>query len=641
MQWPLIENQVRLQYQLLNHVGNYTRVRCQDVNNGRRVDERRVKNANELISWAKEYHLKGNLFIGRNPVDDKGKVCRITSWSLDIDPVRPSKSASSEGQLFAALRVGEQIRRTYRDGYLCSSGNGGLLIFSLAGSTIQDLQCFSQQCRILETEIRKQFQTDEVKIDATYDIARLVKLMGSVSTKGDANKWRYARFLHRPIFRAKQPGIRAAIERIVLHESVSVSGLESSANLPTGNGISNTSLDFQVESQKLGPAARLEFATQSLRRLDPKRADNYDDWLKCGIVLKEFGQAGLQLWRDWSKQSPKYREGDCEAKFNSFRADQGLTVGTLKYWADQDDPTGARSESGKSQLRSRTLLPGLSILGGGEPPKLWQPGDGINKTGMGAGTEGRICTGTGFNWLDSKLNGGYRPGVVYAIEACTNVGKSQFIIQTAEWCCKTGFKVLLVTTEASIEEVCQRYFACGTGIPCAQICTGSISEDGRRKLDEYKEHFRTAHKLGVWYTISPKTEEIERQINDFKPDIVLWDYYQHFETGTEGRQIQLASLARWFESTALRYSIPIVVAAQLHERFNFKDRKRVASIKDDIKDCKVLNDAAKIVIVLDWDTKEKPDEEATLVRMDVQKNKGPMGETKILLRRSIPRFEEI
>ena len=46
-----------------------------------------------------------------------------------------------------------------------------------------------------------------------------------------------------------------------------------------------------------------------------------------------LGVHGLAIWDDWSRQSPKYEEGCCVAKWSSFTPDHGLTLGSLYHWA--------------------------------------------------------------------------------------------------------------------------------------------------------------------------------------------------------------------------------------------------------------------------------------------------------------------
>lgn len=629
MQWPLIENQVRAQYKLLNHDGYWTRVR-----NSNEKEEKYLFGVEEIVVWAKARSGKGNLYLSRNPFTKNGQVAGISGFTLDVDKVRePKDRATTEDELRGTLTLAAKINKDFgNSGTLATSGNGALLLFPFDETVHESLEQFTEQAKRFEKQIIEKFQIPGVRIDATNYAKAILRLMGTPNVKDqDPKRWRYARFISKPVFRAKRSRVLEAIKGISLSQSVSVPALVGETSQASGTGMAGPNVDSENDARRLGPTARLALAEASIQRLSVERVNNYDDWIKCGIALKEFGSAGLQIWRDWSRKSPKYRDGDCEAKWNTFGFQPSLTVGSLKYWADQD--TGV-------QLGTTVrTLPGPVVR---EQPKLWTPGQPISSRRGEGQDSSNLGISTGFKWLDEKLNGGYRPGVVYAVEACTNVGKSAFVIQAAKNSCETGRRVLLVTTEASIEEVCQRYWACGTGIPTSEISNGSASNDRRQQLEQYQEQFRTSHKLGIWYTVSPKTEEIERQINEFRPEILLWDYFQHFETGTESRQIQLGSLARWFESVALAYQLPVVVAAQLHERFDFKVRKRLPSIKDDVKDCKTINDAAKVVMVLDWDSKaQAADTSPTLVRLSLEKNKGPMGETRILLNRQIPRFEEI
>lgn len=67
---------------------------------------------------------------------------------------------------------------------------------------------------------------------------------------------------------------------------------------------------------------------EALRYIDP---DDYDDWLKVGMALKNEG-CSLQDWEEWSSSSGKYQPGVCAEKWRSFReqnAGAPVTVGTI------------------------------------------------------------------------------------------------------------------------------------------------------------------------------------------------------------------------------------------------------------------------------------------------------------------------
>ena len=77
----------------------------------------------------------------------------------------------------------------------------------------------------------------------------------------------------------------------------------------------------------------LDWASEAIQHLGPAYRDDYDPWLKVGLALAGLGSDGLALWDDWSRQSPKYEEGCCAAKWHSFTPDHGLTLGSLYHWA--------------------------------------------------------------------------------------------------------------------------------------------------------------------------------------------------------------------------------------------------------------------------------------------------------------------
>ena len=90
------------------------------------------------------------------------------------------------------------------------------------------------------------------------------------------------------------------------------------------------------------PAADIIAAVDYLKRINPDRADDYGDWIAVGMALHPLGDIGLELWEDWSQHSDKYEPGDCQVKWDTFSDDKGkgVTLGTLDYMANEDDPDG-------------------------------------------------------------------------------------------------------------------------------------------------------------------------------------------------------------------------------------------------------------------------------------------------------------
>lgn len=78
-----------------------------------------------------------------------------------------------------------------------------------------------------------------------------------------------------------------------------------------------------------------------LNATNVKRLDNYDDWVKIGMVCYNE-RVPMEVWDTISKKSKKYQSGGCAQKWASFakeRKGRLLTQATLWKWLKADDPT--------------------------------------------------------------------------------------------------------------------------------------------------------------------------------------------------------------------------------------------------------------------------------------------------------------
>jgi P4 family phage/plasmid primase-like protien len=70
--------------------------------------------------------------------------------------------------------------------------------------------------------------------------------------------------------------------------------------------------------------------------LSPERCDKYDDWIKIGWSLHNIDYSLLSIWITFSKQSKKFKEGDCDERWHRMR-DDGYTIRSLMAWAEEDN----------------------------------------------------------------------------------------------------------------------------------------------------------------------------------------------------------------------------------------------------------------------------------------------------------------
>jgi len=79
--------------------------------------------------------------------------------------------------------------------------------------------------------------------------------------------------------------------------------------------------------------------------------DNYEDWVRVGIYLKKFGDAGKSLWCNWTNDvylsvNPKSKRVDLDYKWDSFRDERReITFGTILHFAKQYNITWKRIET--------------------------------------------------------------------------------------------------------------------------------------------------------------------------------------------------------------------------------------------------------------------------------------------------------
>ena len=80
--------------------------------------------------------------------------------------------------------------------------------------------------------------------------------------------------------------------------------------------------------------------------LAEKRADSFDSWIKTGILLHNIDYGLLDTWITFSKKSQKFKEGECEDKWDTLPVSNNknlncvnseLSIGTLIYWCKEDN----------------------------------------------------------------------------------------------------------------------------------------------------------------------------------------------------------------------------------------------------------------------------------------------------------------
>jgi len=79
----------------------------------------------------------------------------------------------------------------------------------------------------------------------------------------------------------------------------------------------------------------MKLAIEAMHALPPDAADDYDVWITIGQSLHSLDESLLSEWDDWSKQSDKYKDGECHRRWKSFSKGGGRGVGSLIHIAQE------------------------------------------------------------------------------------------------------------------------------------------------------------------------------------------------------------------------------------------------------------------------------------------------------------------
>jgi phage/plasmid-associated DNA primase/DNA-binding MarR family transcriptional regulator len=79
----------------------------------------------------------------------------------------------------------------------------------------------------------------------------------------------------------------------------------------------------------------IQVATEAMWKMPAEAVDDYEIWIAVGQSLHSLDESLLDVWDDWSKQSSKYKEGECHRRWLSFSKGGGRGIGTLIHLAQQ------------------------------------------------------------------------------------------------------------------------------------------------------------------------------------------------------------------------------------------------------------------------------------------------------------------
>jgi P4 family phage/plasmid primase-like protien len=80
-----------------------------------------------------------------------------------------------------------------------------------------------------------------------------------------------------------------------------------------------------------------EALKEGVENLDVNRNCCYTKWVELGMLLSKFGDYGVNLWKDFSKNYSDYDEDEINKKLITFSENDGLQFGSLYHWLKEDN----------------------------------------------------------------------------------------------------------------------------------------------------------------------------------------------------------------------------------------------------------------------------------------------------------------
>jgi len=92
--------------------------------------------------------------------------------------------------------------------------------------------------------------------------------------------------------------------------------------------------NFAVTSE-ISVERDMQLAREAMWSLPVDACDDYDIWITIGQSLHSLDESLLDTWDEWSKQSDKYRDGECHKRWLSFSKGGGRGMGSLMHIAKE------------------------------------------------------------------------------------------------------------------------------------------------------------------------------------------------------------------------------------------------------------------------------------------------------------------
>lgn len=267
-----------------------------------------------------------------------------------------------------------------------------------------------------------------------------------------------------------------------------------------------------------------------------------------------------------------------------------------------------------------SLFAGLDAVNSSRKPKAMEDVmvrviDSINEAAEGKKSGWR----TGIHGIDSRLNGGLKPGKLYVLAARPAVGKTSLTVQILRNVAQDGHPVLLLSQEMEAEELGARNLASQARVSFGHIQTGRLDDEEWGRIVDGVDSLA---KLPFWIDDEPAltshaTNSKARAVKGLTAMGV--DYIQLCEGEGDNRTQQVGSITRGLKKLAKQLGIAVIALSQLNREVDKRPGRRPQM--SDLRDSGEIEQDADVIVFL-WPMSDSEDEaEIRHIGCEIAKNR--------------------
>lgn len=225
---------------------------------------------------------------------------------------------------------------------------------------------------------------------------------------------------------------------------------------------------------------------------------------------------------------------------------------------------------------------------------------------------------TGLSELD-RDTGGLRRGNIFLFGARPGTGKTSISLNIAARLLEQGKRVLICTTEMSVEEIYDRFASVLAGFAVGDHSGGS--ELPLQRIRGFGDRFSVCDEG------SPSLDRLKETVKQVKPDVLIFDHLQHVGGAGDSQRENVSKFIKGLHDIAREHNVAVLALSQLRRLFrDMKTNKECRPALSDLKESGTLEEESSVVALLHVLSRDEVSGKAVIIA-EIAKNRfGPMNE---------------